>query len=104
MDGVPLVAQRRRLVAVVHDDDVAVGHAWADAVHHRIGCPWAEPVEVPQQPAPADHAVIDLLEAGVHTPRAPARVGTKRLARLLSGNRLDAVGGGLKRARETAGA
>src|SRR5437879_281059 len=66
----PLILERRRLVAVVHDDDVAIRDAMADATDDRVGGARAEPVPVPQHPAPADHAVIDLLQARIHRPAA----------------------------------
>src|SRR5712691_12938915 len=47
VDRVPLVLEWRRLVAVMHDDDVAVRDAIAQAVHHRVRRPRAEPVPVP---------------------------------------------------------
>ena len=77
-NGVPLIRERRRLVAVVHDDDVAVADAMANAAVDGVGGAALKPVPVPQHPAPADHPVVDLLQARIHRPAAPARVRAKR--------------------------
>src|SRR5262245_61181782 len=66
LHGLALILERRRLVAVVHDDDIAVRNARPDALHDRVRGALAEPVPVPQHPAPANHPVIDLVEARVH--------------------------------------
>src|SRR5439155_22485563 len=86
-----LILDRRRFVAGMHDDDVAIAGAMADPVDDRVRGARAEPVPVPEHPAPADEAVIDPFRARVHRPAAPSRVRPEYGARPPAGWALDPI-------------
>src|SRR6185503_2088273 len=91
VDGVPLILERRRLVAVVHHHDVTIRDPAADAPHRGVGGARAEPVPIPQHPAPAHHPMVDFLEPPVHRPAPPARVRTKGSTRTMTAGALDVI-------------